>query len=152
MLPFGVTISATVPQRSEIPEGLMNYPVYLHWTYFWLFIFSSNKNSADAIVLWSHYCPRTKGKGKAVPIQAWGGPEGSRKLRFPDYMTTAQDGDEVVSLTHRPHLHQEILLVLISVRGWVDPRSIRRSEGLCQWNIPLTPSGIEPTTFRFVAQ
>jgi hypothetical protein len=29
---------------------------------------------------------------KAVPLQAWSGPEGSRKLRFPDYMTTAQDG------------------------------------------------------------
>jgi len=28
MLPFGVTITATVPQRSEIPEGLMNYSVY----------------------------------------------------------------------------------------------------------------------------
>jgi hypothetical protein len=27
MLPFGVTIPATVPQRSEIPEGLMHYPV-----------------------------------------------------------------------------------------------------------------------------
>ena len=33
-----------------------------------------------------------KVKGKAVPLQAWGGPEGSRKLRFPDFMTTAQDG------------------------------------------------------------
>jgi len=28
MLPFGVTIPATVPQRSEIPEGLMNCPVF----------------------------------------------------------------------------------------------------------------------------
>ena len=28
MLPFGVTIPTTVLQRSEIPEGLMNYPVY----------------------------------------------------------------------------------------------------------------------------
>jgi hypothetical protein len=27
MLPFGVTIPATVPQKSEIPEGLMNNPV-----------------------------------------------------------------------------------------------------------------------------
>jgi hypothetical protein len=27
-------------------------------------------------------------QGKAVPLQAWSGPEGSRKLRFPDYMTT----------------------------------------------------------------
>jgi len=46
-----------------------------------------------------------KGKGKAVPLQAWTGPEGSRKLRFPDFVTTA-----------------------------------------------LTPAGIGPATFRFVAQ
>jgi len=32
MLPFDVTIQVTVPQRSEIPEGLMNYPVYLFKT------------------------------------------------------------------------------------------------------------------------
>ena len=31
-------------------------------------------------------------------------PEGSRKLRFPDFMTTAQVGGKVVSLTHRPPL------------------------------------------------
>ena len=41
---------------------------------------------------------------KAVPLQAWSGSEGSRKLRFPDFMTTAQDGGKVVSLTHRPPL------------------------------------------------
>jgi len=29
-------------------------------------------------------------KGNAVPLQAWTGPEGSRKLRFPDFITTAQ--------------------------------------------------------------
>jgi hypothetical protein len=45
-----------------------------------------------------------KGKGKTVPLQAWSGPEGSRKLRIPDYMTTAQDGGKVVSLTHPPPL------------------------------------------------
>jgi hypothetical protein len=43
-------------------------------------------------------------KGKAVPLQAWSGPEGSRKLRFPEYMTTAQDGGKVVRLTHGPPL------------------------------------------------
>ena len=46
----------------------------------------------------------TVGKGKAVPLQAWSGPKGSRKLRFPDFMTTAQDGGKVVTLTHRPPL------------------------------------------------
>ena len=43
-------------------------------------------------------------KRKAVPLQAWSGPEGSRKLKFADYMTTAQDGGKFVSLTHRPPL------------------------------------------------
>jgi len=43
-------------------------------------------------------------KGKAVPLQAWSCPEGSRKLRFQDFMTTAQDGGKVVSLRHRPPL------------------------------------------------
>jgi hypothetical protein len=45
-----------------------------------------------------------KKKGKAIPLQAWSDPEGSRKLRFPDYMTTAQHGGKVISLTHRPPL------------------------------------------------
>ena len=43
-------------------------------------------------------------KTKAVPLQAWSGPEGSRKLRFADFMTTVQDGGKVVSLTHWPPL------------------------------------------------
>jgi len=34
--------------------------------------------------------------------QPGGGPEGYRKLRFPDFMTTTQDGGKVVRLTHRP--------------------------------------------------
>ena len=50
------------------------------------------------------YLQYVKGKGKAVPLQAWSGPEGYRKLRFPDFVTTAQDGGKVISLTHRPPL------------------------------------------------
>jgi len=59
-----------------------------------------------------------KGKGKAVSLQAWSGPEGSRKLLFPDFMTSAQDGGKVFNLTYWPTIPPgKIHLVLISVRG-----------------------------------
>ena len=40
-------------------------------------------------------------KFKAVPLQAWSGPKDSRKLRFQDFMTSAQDSGKVVSLMHQ---------------------------------------------------
>ena len=43
-------------------------------------------------------------KCKAVPLRGRRGPEGSRKLRFPDYVTMTQDGSKVFSLTYRPPL------------------------------------------------
>ena len=43
-------------------------------------------------------------KGKAVPLQSQKGPEGSRKLRLLEFVTTAQYGGKVVNLTHRPPL------------------------------------------------
>jgi hypothetical protein len=52
----------------------------------------------------SVWCIYVNYKGKVVPLHTWSGPEGSRKLRFPDCMTTAQDGGKDVSLTHRPPL------------------------------------------------
>ena len=44
------------------------------------------------------------GKGKVVPLQVRRGPEGFRKLSFPDFVTMAQDGDKIVSLRHWPPL------------------------------------------------
>jgi len=45
-----------------------------------------------------------RSKDKEVPLQVRRCPEGSRKLRFPHFMTKAQDGGKVVSVTHRPPL------------------------------------------------
>jgi hypothetical protein len=62
---------------------------------------------------------------------------------------------KVVSLsalrTGRLYL-QEVFLVFISVRDYVDTRAIVQPEGLCQLKIPVTPSGIKPAAFWFVVQ
>ena len=63
------------------------------------------RNQVHWLLVLQTLCHLTmKAKGKSVPLQAWSDPEGSRKLRFPDFMTTAQDGGKFFSLTYRPLL------------------------------------------------
>jgi len=63
-------------------------------------------------------------------------------LRFPDFVTTAQDGGRL-SAVRTGRLHpQKILSVLIS-GDWKDFMSMKNR---------LTLAGIEPATFQFVAQ
>jgi hypothetical protein len=64
---------------------------------------------------------------------------------------SAHEGGEV-SLTHRPHLHPGMFLVLIFDKSWVDPRAMERSEGNVSLKNPVTPPGIEPGIVRLVAQ
>jgi hypothetical protein len=66
---------------------------------------------------------------------------------------SAHEGGKVISATHRSPLPPGIIPgVLICDWGWVNPRTVVRPGGLRQWKISLLPSGIDPTTFRFVAQ
>ena len=97
----------------------------------------------------SSYQSKGKGKGKAVPLQAWSGPEGSRKLRWSDFMTTALDGGKVVCPTHRPPLPPG------NAPGthfcWTLSRPQSHSaigRILCQWRIPMTLAGIEPASYQ----
>jgi len=65
----------------------------------------------------------------------------------------AHECGKVVSPMHQmPLPPRKSFLVLISVRGWVNPRAIVQLEGLCQRKIPMTPSGIKPVIFWLVAQ
>jgi hypothetical protein len=78
-------------------------------------------------------------------------PEGSRRLKLPDdiqHVKVLRLSAVCTSCLYT----QEIFLVLISVRGWVDPRAIVQPEGLCQRKIPLTPSGIKSATLQLVAE
>jgi len=86
----------------------------------------------------------SRSKGKAVPLQLRRGPEGSRKLRFPDFVSPLRTG-RLYPPGNTPGTHFCQLLSRPQ-----DHIAIGRI--LCQCKIPVTPPGIEPPTFPFVAQ
>jgi len=110
---FEPTISAGERQqthaldRAATGTGLKNILCSLIWNKTsQIFLISASVLWSWSVVLTVLYCNwcdhNSKGKGKSILLQAWSGPEGSRKLRFPDYMTPAQDVGKAVSPTHRP--------------------------------------------------
>jgi hypothetical protein len=74
-------------------------------------------------------------------------------LRMPHFLDNwLSDGGEVVSLTSRPPFTPPgRFLILISVRGLVDPRATVQLEGFRPIEKSKTLSGIEPATFHLVA-
>jgi hypothetical protein len=63
--------------------------------------FSVSEKPANETKLYHVFSYLCKGEGKAVPLQARSGPEGSRKLRIPDFVTKAQDGGRI-SVSEKP--------------------------------------------------
>jgi len=91
-------------------------------------------------------------KSKAVPLHAWSGPEGSRKLRLLDFEITAQDGGKVVSPTHRPPLPPGNAPGIHFCWRMSRPQGHSAIGMIMSMKNSMTPSGIELATFRFVAQ
>ena len=87
----------------------------------------------------SHYRP-----GQALRVPGDWGSQISRQ--------SAHEGGRV-GPTHLPPLPpRKYSWYLFLLEAESTPRAIVRPEGLCQWKIPMAQSGIEPATFRLVAQ
>jgi len=120
--------------NSEMPNSIMHWPL----------IPNSTQNAqqtwkVQVKVQQTHYRP-----GQSLRVTGGWGSQISRQ--------SVHVGCKIVSPMQWPPLpHQEIFLVLISVRGWVILRYIVWLEGLCQWKIPLKSLGIEPMTLQLVA-
>jgi hypothetical protein len=105
--------SGNILTRDVLPSPPINFllllPLFSLSSFFCLSHLSLQSNNRSLLKLLSSSNlsvtrQRCIVKGKAVPLQAWSCPEGSRKLRLPDFLTMAQDGGTFVSLTHRPPL------------------------------------------------
>jgi len=90
---------------------------------------------------------------KSNPYTGLNRPWGFQEVEAPRFQDSQHMKVKSLSALCTGRLYtQEMFLILISFRGWVDPRAIVWLEGLCQWKIPVTPSGIKPVTFWDVVQ
>jgi len=90
--PLFIALYSTDLQCTDSCLGVTRFCCRIEQIFGSLFEFGESKPNANC------------NNSKAVLLQSWSGPEGSRKLRFPDFMAAAQDGGKVVSLTYRPPL------------------------------------------------
>ena len=90
----------------------------------------------------------SKVKVKEIPLQAWTGPEGSRRLKLPDFKTIGtwkrQGCQPYASAAFNPPSKFSWYSFLLEAES-------TQGQGLRKRKIPVTSSGIQPATFRLVA-
>ena len=97
-------------------------------------------------VLWRHLA--TEYKGKVIPFQAYCRPREFQEVESSRFQDTRHMKTVKVSVLRTGRLYPPGNIPGTHfVRGCVDPRATVLPEVLRQWNIPMTPSGIDPATF-----
>jgi hypothetical protein len=95
---------------------------------------SKKYNIHETVALRVQKLNRTS-KSKAIPVTGRGGTLGCETLRLPHFLGNRfTHGVEVVSLSAGCRLPPGRFLVLISIRGWVDPRATVWLDGLGKFN------------------
>jgi len=113
-------------------------PSHLIWRHSWI-LAPQHRPFCTVKVKQCHYKP-----GHALRVPRGWVPQISRH--------SAHEGGKVVSPTHRLPLPPWNIPGTHFCWRLSRSRAIVRPEGLCQWKIPITPSGIEPATFQLLAQ
>ena len=92
-------------------------------------------------------------QGKAIPLQAWTDPVDSGTLKLPDFKTVGtrrwKGGQPYVPAAFTPRKYSWCSFML-GAEATPGPWCGRKD--YVNKKIPMAPSGIEPATFRLVAQ
>jgi hypothetical protein len=77
---YTVLLYAAIVEGSSQVQLCRSKEFFRHHIFLYIFHFFRNERHTNEILV-----TKLKEKGKATPLQAWRGPEGSRKLRLPDF-------------------------------------------------------------------
>jgi hypothetical protein len=119
----------------DTPIQIVKWLHFIGWGEIWILV---GPNEFSAYIKWgkvqqSHYRPV-----QALRVPGGWGSQISRQ--------SAHEGGKVISHTHRPPLpprkYSSYSFLLEAESTPVRPN------GLCQWKIPMTPSGIQPAPFH----